>query len=177
MKTRKKRSIIWCLNQQEFSELCKTKSSLAEILRYFNLHVGAGNYKTLKNRIKEEKIDINHISIGLDSNKNRKFPQRRKTKEEVLSNIFIKGSRIKGPNLKAYAKRFDLLKQECLCGQGEQWNGKKLVLQLDHINGDSSDNQILNLRLLCPNCHSQTDTFAGRNINSRKEFTIPFRED
>jgi Zn finger protein HypA/HybF involved in hydrogenase expression len=48
------------------------------------------------------------------------------------------------------------------CGIAD-WNNKPLSLQLDHINGQAKDNRLENLRLLCPNCHSQTETFAGRN--------------
>lgn len=48
------------------------------------------------------------------------------------------------------------------CGIGEEWNGEVLVLELDHINGDKYDNSLKNLRILCPNCHSQTPTFRGR---------------
>lgn len=44
-----------------------------------------------------------------------------------------------------------------------EWMGNKLTLQLDHIDGDNTNNCIENLRLLCPNCHSQTPTFSGRN--------------
>ena len=44
-----------------------------------------------------------------------------------------------------------------------EWNSKPLSLHLDHINGDSSDHRLLNLRFLCPNCHSQTDTYCGKN--------------
>ncbi len=47
-----------------------------------------------------------------------------------------------------------------LCGQGPEWNGKVLVLQLDHENGDCTDNRLENLRFMCPNCHSQTETFC-----------------
>ena len=50
-----------------------------------------------------------------------------------------------------------------------EWNNKKIVLQVDHINGDAGNNNPDNLRLICPNCHSQTDSFGGRNKgNGRK---------
>ena len=49
-----------------------------------------------------------------------------------------------------------------VCGITEH-NSKPIKCQVDHINGDSTNNKLENLRLLCPNCHSQTDTFAGRN--------------
>tara|TARA_B110000967_G_C18436654_1_gene341181 strand:- start:49 stop:483 length:435 start_codon:yes stop_codon:yes gene_type:complete len=49
----------------------------------------------------------------------------------------------------------------------EEWNGKKIIHQLDHVNGISTDNRLENLKVLCPNCHSQTDTFCGKN-KSRK---------
>jgi hypothetical protein len=55
---------------------------------------------------------------------------------------------------------------EC-CGIGTEYNSRPLVLQLDHIDGDSDNNAISNLRLLCPNCHSQTDTYAAKGQGSR----------
>ena len=47
-----------------------------------------------------------------------------------------------------------------------QWNGKPIPLELHHINGDSTDNRIENIRILCPNCHAQTPTYRGKNIGS-----------
>jgi 5-methylcytosine-specific restriction endonuclease McrA len=49
------------------------------------------------------------------------------------------------------------------CGISD-WNGKELRLELDHIDGDSTNNLVENLRLLCPNCHSQTPTYKAKNI-------------
>jgi 5-methylcytosine-specific restriction endonuclease McrA len=52
------------------------------------------------------------------------------------------------------------------CGLSE-WQGNPLVCELHHINGDSTDNRIENLQILCPNCHSQTDNFRSRNRNRK----------
>lgn len=61
-----------------------------------------------------------------------------------------------------------------ICGISE-WNGKELVLVLDHINGDASNNTKENLRFVCPNCDSQLDTYKSKNKNSarshRKKYT------
>lgn len=53
------------------------------------------------------------------------------------------------------------------CNQTPEWNGKPLTLQLDHIDGDSDNNFPENLRLLCPNCHSQSDNFGSKGKGSR----------
>lgn len=49
-----------------------------------------------------------------------------------------------------------------ICGQKPEWNGMPLKLQLDHINGDHNDNRLENLRIICPNCHTQTETFGNK---------------
>ena len=71
--------------------------------------------------------------------------------------------------LKKKVLKYKLIKYECIsCLNDGNWKGQKLSLHLDHINGDSSDNRIDNLRFLCPNCHSQTDTYAGKNNKQNK---------
>ena len=57
-----------------------------------------------------------------------------------------------------------ILEYNCVaCGMGDEYNGKPITLQLDHIDGHRFNHGLDNLRLLCPNCHSQTDTWCGRN--------------
>ncbi len=59
--------------------------------------------------------------------------------------------------------REGLLRTECeQCGLSE-WRGKPLSVHIDHINGVKDDHRLENLRMLCPNCHSQTDTYGARN--------------
>ncbi len=70
------------------------------------------------------------------------------------------------PALKKYL--IEKFGEKCFeCGQEANWNNKPLVLQLDHIDGDSDNNYPKNLRLLCPNCHTQTENFGSKGKGSR----------
>jgi hypothetical protein len=55
-----------------------------------------------------------------------------------------------------------------ICEILDEWNDKKLVFILDHIDGDADNNERINLRLICPNCDSQLDTFKSKNKNSAR---------
>ena len=77
----------------------------------------------------------------------------------------LEGKHPQYPTLKLKRRliKEQILKEECNICKLENWQNKKITLQLDHIDGDSHNHQLSNLRLLCPNCHSQTETWCGKN--------------
>ncbi len=84
------------------------------------------------------------------------------TKKKTYSEIFCEHSSYDRKDLKKRILKENILNYECLnCGISE-WLGQPISLQIDHINGINNDNRIENLRFLCPNCHSQTDTWGNK---------------
>jgi 5-methylcytosine-specific restriction endonuclease McrA len=80
--------------------------------------------------------------------------------------FYLKEGTPKNGSLRRRLLRSGLLGFMCSeCGVGQHWNGKPLSLQIDHRNGINTDNRLENLRLLCPNCHSQTENFVSKNKN------------
>tara|TARA_R110000868_G_scaffold319286_10_gene580081 strand:- start:73 stop:636 length:564 start_codon:yes stop_codon:yes gene_type:complete len=80
--------------------------------------------------------------------------------------IFCKNSEYKNnSSLKKRIIELNLLKYECIiCKNNGIWLEKPITLQIDHINGINNDNRIENLRFLCPNCHTQTETYGSKNL-------------
>jgi DNA-binding CsgD family transcriptional regulator len=84
-----------------------------------------------------------------------------------IDEVFAAGVRRNRFHLKSRLLNNGLKQARCeACGITE-WLGRDLSLELHHVNGDGLDNRVENLQLLCPNCHSQTDTWGGRNARRR----------
>ena len=82
----------------------------------------------------------------------------------INDEILIENSNYPRHRLKQRIINQKLIEYSCQeCYNKGFHNGKLLVLQLDHINGINNDNRIANLRFLCPNCHTQQDTYAAKN--------------
>jgi HNH endonuclease len=154
-------SIVWDIPRADLENLVAASDTFSAVLRHFGLNHQGRNCHTLKRRLDEEGIDYSHIPEGRNSSRGRWLGGVRTDLKTVLVENSAVGSRYR---LKRRLLREGLLVNRCaLCGMESVWNGKPLVLVLDHINGVSNDYRLENLRLLCPNCNSQTETFCGRN--------------
>lgn len=152
--------------KQEIESAAKESFSYAQVLKKLNLNPTGGNYKILKRKLKEMGIDISHFT-GQSHLKGKTHDWSKKT---PLEEILKKESNYQSYKLKNRLIKENLLLNKCdECGFIDTWNGKPINHHLDHINGDNTDNRIENLRLLCPNCHSQTETYAGKNKNLNRE--------
>lgn len=88
---------------------------------------------------------------------------------KTLAELLASKTRVKGQQLKKLLITAGLKKDECeRCRVGPEWNGLPLVLQVHHLDGDETNNTLNNLQISCPNCHSQTETYAGRNRHRRR---------
>jgi len=142
-------------------EHTKNNFSIAGVLRDLKLKQSGGNHYHISNRIKEYDIDISHFT-GQGWSKGKKHNRNKKIH---LEEILVRNSTYARHNLKRRLLNNGMLQNICSsCGIVE-WNYQPLNMELDHINGIANDNRIENIRMLCPNCHSLTKTFAGRNKN------------
>lgn len=147
------------------SLLCLIKDSInhTDVLIKMNLIPHGSNFKTLNKYIKKYNIDTSHFDSYYKNEK------RGYVKKSDIYDILVENSPYDRSTLKRRLYESDLKKSVCeICGQDENWKGTKISLILDHINGVNNDNRLENLRIVCPNCNAGLDTFAGRNIKSRK---------
>jgi hypothetical protein len=150
--------------EDQFVDAVKGCGSIAGVLKRLNLNLTGANYKTVKMTVRRLSLDTSHwTGQGHLKGKTHNW-----TKKIPLSKILVVNSQyVSSSNLKRRLLREGVLEYLCSkCGI-TTWNEEPIILQLDHINGDNLDHRKENLRLLCPNCHSQTQTFAGRNIKKR----------
>ena len=164
--------------RSRLEELVAKSLSIAQVLVELHMPPDGRSHHTMKRRLRELGIDTSHFrGQGWARGETRqssaivdRIAKRNCVPDEevfVDNSSFLDGKGLLR-RLLAMGRKY-----ECAwCGITE-WRGQPLVLHLDHINGINNDHRRENLRFLCPNCHSQTTTFAGRNKGRRSGAIVP----
>ena len=145
------------VSREELEAAVGSSRSKADVLRGLGLEPRVALYPVLNRRLDFEGLDTAHF-VGRAWSRGQRLP--RLSLDEVLR----RGSKISTTDLRLRLLRDGVLAHRCACCGLSEWQGRPIPLELDHINGDRTDNRLENIRLLCPNCHAQTDTYRGRNI-------------
>ena len=145
-------------------ELCKESYSYAEVLKKAGRKQGGGAQATLKQKINEFNIDVSHFTGQKWTLKPSWEPQTGLREKYSLEDIFKKNSFISQKVLRGYIERHNLLEYRCQnCGCDGSWMNGEIALELHHIDGDTTNNELSNLQYLCPNCHALTKNYRGKN--------------
>jgi hypothetical protein len=156
IKTNRKRT--W--TEKQLKDAVNKSTSVRQVLRRLNLKEAGGNYSQIKKYIEFYKIDKGHFT-GYGWSKGLRGIGKPRLK---LEDILIKDSYFQSYKLKKRLFEANLKPKYCeFCGWCKKSKDGRLPLELDHINGNSMDNRLENLRVLCPNCHSLQPTHRGRN--------------
>jgi hypothetical protein len=157
------------MKREILEKIIKESRTYTETLRKLGLRAAGGNFKTLKKNIEKYELDITHFDSS-NVRKEKLSDYRTLFMKKDLSDYLIENSTYSRTHLKKrlYCEGFKEKKCE-LCGQDEIWNGNKMSLILDHINGVWDDNRIENLRIVCPNCNATLDTHCGKQKNKYKK--------
>ncbi len=148
------------MTEEKLREAIVNVQSIAGALQIMNMSVTTANYRAFHKMVKQHKLDTSHF-LGQAHLKNK---ARNIKTTKSLDEILVENSEyLNSSYLKSRLLKSNKLEYRCYVCSLHEWLGKAISLQLDHINGVPNDHRIENLRLLCPNCHSQTETFAGKN--------------
>lgn len=151
-----------------FIKICNDSRSMAEAARKLKM-----SFTTFKRKA----IKLNCYKKNQGWSKGKTILNDDRIKSKYNEELFCENSLGRRDYIKSLIIKNNLIEYKCgECGLKNEWNGKILNLQLDHINGIRNDNRLENLRFLCPNCHTQTETYCSKNksitINCLNMFKI-----
>lgn len=157
-------SLTYAYSSEEFKKLVEESNSFRDLLKKVGYKtVNSATVSLLKRRIEEEELDISHFGTT-------------KSYHKVLKeDVFKKDSDVSQRTLRKWYLKEDIPYKCSICGQSDIWQEKPLTLILDHINGNNTDNQLSNLRWVCPNCNQQLETTGFKKFRTENDVYGTFK--
>lgn len=157
---------VSAVTDASFVEAVKACKSVSAVIKQLGFKPAGSTNRWVREKIVELNLDISHfLGQGWLLNKSHNFVPKKD-----INNNPNPYSRNGQRHFKKRLLEDGTLKNECyICKMGPTWLGKPITLQMDHINGNRYDNSIENLRILCPNCHAQTETYMFKNSHKYKK--------
>lgn len=163
------------ITREYLQQLFNKCDTYKEILINLQLDPYAGGgYRTIKRYIKQYHIDLTKFEENKAIAAHVRHLQLSKNNiKYTLDNIFTHHTiKVSNDTIKKFMILSGMFEYKCdECNISDIYNNKPITLQVDHIDGNSKNDNIQNLRFLCPNCHSQTETFGSKNKANKKKRT------
>lgn len=142
------------LSDGEFTDIIKDSSCISDVLAKLGYSTNGNSWgnKIVKERMEKLNLTFTKKNTNYYNSTNTKLP---------LEQVMTQDSSYSRTKLKERLFKEGIKEYKCECCGISEWQGKYLSLQLHHINGINNDNRLCNLQILCPNCHSQTENYAG----------------
>jgi hypothetical protein len=142
-------------SDEQLIQAVRNERSIAGVIKALGIKVTGGQYVEMRRHFERLGLDTSHFT-GQGWNKD---------KRNDISVYLENRKSISSARLKSRLFEDGIKERVCESCGVSAWNGKPIVLELHHKNGNKNDNTLENIMILCPNCHSQTDNFRNRTTS------------
>ena len=146
---------------EDLIQAVKESTSVRQVILKLNLKEAGGNFNSIKIKIKDLNLDTSHFRAGNGWSKGLTLGSKTNINDYLNNKIKITSYKLK---LKLFKE--NLKQEKCESCNLSEWLCNPIPLELDHIDGNKYNNNLSNLRILCPNCHALTPTYRTKNIGA-----------